>query len=799
MAEGGPRGGSASRAPAGSAAAVPAQSAGGEAEELSGETDEQGWLARLVTAQRVVAEAGPGPGEVVSALASAGFSLTPGHVVVSLFEGPGLVVRATAGHPGSFVVGDQVPLEGTLVELCTRTGQTTVCEDAETDLRNDPEVSRQLQARSSIHVALRHGGVTFGALSVISAQPGTFSREDADRVSLLGMVGGAAIAAAQTALTLAGERLQLTAAAKMSGMGLWRSTVVDKTLSWSARMYEIAGVDSDVVPTLELWTSLLHPDDRMLCDMESHVGDGEEGRTELIRLRAPDGTWRELLGWSRPEMDGERLVSVFGATVDVTRQRSAEREVARLAVRDSLTGLANRTVVEERIRRAVAALPAARAVARDQDPGTATSATEAAEDAEVLPCVAVLMLDLDRFQLVNDTLGHRVGDTLLVEVARRLSDALEPVDGTDHATTVSRIGGDEFVVVLPWVAGRDAAIGVAQWLLDVVGAPMDLEDATAGLVCTASIGLTVATDPGHLVSDLFREAELAMYEAKSSGRGGVALFDDRLRAEALHRVDTELQLRLALDEHRLVAMYQPIVPLQQEGGTGDGADGAGAHRLADVGVGRCAAGVEALVRIRRADGSLMQPSEFIEVAEDTGLVVDVDRWMLRETVRRLASWSEDVGYGCASVNVSARTLTQPDFAHFVLTVLDEHGVDPSRLLIELTEGSLVPGGSVAQDAMSRLKRAGIATVIDDFGTGYSSLAYLHQLPVSLVKIDRSFVSRLGSSVAATAIVRAVIDLAHAHGHAVTAEGVETEEQADLLRTMGCDNAQGWLFGRPAPA
>jgi EAL domain-containing protein (putative c-di-GMP-specific phosphodiesterase class I) len=209
------------------------------------------------------------------------------------------------------------------------------------------------------------------------------------------------------------------------------------------------------------------------------------------------------------------------------------------------------------------------------------------------------------------------------------------------------------------------------------------------------------------------------------------------------------------------------------------------------------AGVEALARVRRPDGSLMQPAEFIDVAEDTGLIVQIDRWMLREAVRQLEVWTvEGATHICASVNVSARTLAQNDFAPYVLSVLDEHHIEPSRLLIELTEGSLVPGGSVAQDAMLRLQQAGIATVIDDFGTGYSSLAYLQQLPVSLVKIDRSFVSRLGSSVPASAIVRAVIDLAHAHGHAVTAEGVETEEQADTLRALGCDNAQGWLFGRP---
>jgi diguanylate cyclase (GGDEF)-like protein len=745
-------------------------------EGRGGPQDEGRWLAHLIAAQRDVAEAGPGPGEVVTALAEAGYSLTPGHVVVATFEENRLVARAVAGVGGSVEVGDHLVLEGTLVALAARSGETTLCTDAETDPRNDPALSRRLGARSSIHVPLRHGGLTFGVLSVVSDERGAFTRADADRVSMLGLVGGAAIAAAQTAEALAGERLQLTAATNLSRMGLWRWSVDEQSLSWSSRMFDIAGVDTDVPPTLELWTSLLHPDDQLLCDMESHATDGPEGRTQLFRLRAPDGTWRELLGWSRPEMDGDRLVSVFGATVDVTRQRSAEREVARLAVRDTLTGLANRTVVDERIRRAVVSL---RSATRD----------------DVVPCVAVLLLDLDRFQLVNDTLGHQVGDTLLVEMARRLSDALEPVDGTDHAATVGRIGGDEFVVVLPWVASADAALDVAEWLQGVVSAPLDgdhADQATAGLVCSASVGLTVATDAAQTVSELFREAELAMYQAKATGRGGVTLFDDGMRAEALRRVETELQLRAALDEGRLVAMYQPIVSLWHgtnptEGG--GGLRGGGGHGWV--------AGVEALVRVRRPDGSLMQPSAFIEVAEETGLIVQIDRWMLREAVRQLQEWTrQGADSMCASVNVSARTLAQLDFDAFVLGVLAENGIDPSRLLIELTEGSLVPGGSAAQDAMVRLKSAGIATVIDDFGTGYSSLAYLQQLPVSLVKIDRSFVSRLGSSLPASAIVRAVIDLAHAHGHAVTAEGVETEEQADLLRGMGCDNAQGWLFGQP---
>jgi EAL domain-containing protein (putative c-di-GMP-specific phosphodiesterase class I) len=207
-------------------------------------------------------------------------------------------------------------------------------------------------------------------------------------------------------------------------------------------------------------------------------------------------------------------------------------------------------------------------------------------------------------------------------------------------------------------------------------------------------------------------------------------------------------------------------------------------------------GAEALVRMIE-DDELVLPEQFIEVAEDTGLVVDIDRWMLRQGVQQLRRWRADGGALTLSVNVSARTLGQPGFVAFVLGLLAERDVPAGYLRLELTELSLVPGGSPAQDAMRRLAEAGVQTGVDDFGTGYSALSYLHELPVGFIKVDRSFVSRLDGSARPSAVVRSVIELAHAHGFQVTAEGVETQQQADLLRELGCDHAQGWLFGRPA--
>jgi diguanylate cyclase (GGDEF)-like protein len=447
----------------------------------------------------------------------------------------------------------------------------------------------------------------------------------------------------------------------------------------------------------------------------------------------------------------------------VTAQRVAEREIAVMTARDGLTGLANRSVLDEQTRRSIAGLPEPL-----DDPGDAPTSEDAFG-----PFTALLLLDLDRFKLINDTLGHRVGDALLVAVAQRLAGLPDSSELGDCAPTVARLGGDEFGVLLPWVATADAALEAAAWLLAEVRRPVQVDGVTLPIVCTGSVGVALAARGTHTASQLFGEADLAMYQAKESGRDGAALFDHQLRTEAEVRMVTERRLRAAIAEERLRAVYQPIVSV-----------GSGVP-----------VGAEALVRMVE-DDELVLPEHFIDVAEDTGLVVDIDRWMLREGVRQLRRWRADGAALPLSVNVSARTLGQPGFDGFVLDLLAEHSVPAAYLRLELTEMSLLPGGSAAQDAMCRLADAGVQTGVDDFGTGYSALSYLHELPVGFIKVDRSFVSRLDGSPQPSAVVRSVIELAHAHGFQVTAEGVETPQQAQLLRELGCDHAQGWLFGRP---
>jgi diguanylate cyclase (GGDEF)-like protein len=721
------------------------------------------WLAAMVTAQQQIARSGPSVADVADVLAAQITQLARCDALVCVLEGTHLRVVATTGSSTADVLDQRFDIEGSLAGLALQVDEIVV---SGPPVRPLGAVGADLGARSAVAVALRHGRHRVGALVALSREPQAFSQNDHDVLTLLAQAGGAAMAVATASADLAGERLRTSATSSLTGTGLWRWDIGDDALVWSPEMYEITGLDPlATTPSTNLWESMLHPDDRHHWTPESYALGGPQGSTQSLRLRRPGGEWRELVAWSRAVVDGGVVTEVYGATVDVTRQRLAEREVARLAARDTLTGLANRAVLDDLTRRAIAGLPEPSGQGELPDLG------------DLQPVTALLLLDLDRFKLVNDTLGHTVGDALLVEVAARLSRALDLVAASDFSPTIARLGGDEFVILVPWLAGVGAALDVAQLVLAEVRRPVEVDGVTAGLVCTGSIGVAVATECTTSAGDLFREADLAMYRAKDAGRDRVALFDSHLRAEAERRVSAEGRLRTAIRRGRLLAVYQPIVALDDE-------------RVV---------GAEALVRLVDERGRTVQPEAFIDVAEDTGLIVEVDRWMLTEGIALLTRWGRTDPGLTVSVNVSARTLSQPGFDDEVLGLLAAHGVPEGALRLELTESSMLPGGSAAQDAMRRLAAAGVKTGVDDFGTGYSALSYLADLPVGFIKVDRSFVARLDGSELPSAVVRSVIDLAHAHGYQVTAEGVETRQQATLLREMGCDHAQGWLFGRPAVA
>ncbi len=383
--------------------------------------------------------------------------------------------------------------------------------------------------------------------------------------------------------------------------------------------------------------------------------------------------------------------------------------------------------------------------------------------------VAVLFLDLDRFKVINDSLGHGAGDKLIVAAAERLRHSLR------RHETVARFGGDEFAILCEDIVDEQDAIAVGERVLRVFSLPFHLSHGET--MSSASLGIALSADPDQDVEELVRDADAAMYRAKESGGGRLMLFDDVTRQRALTRLHTERALRVALERDEFRVYFQPEVSV--ETGT--------------------IVGVEALVRWEHPDDGLVGPDRFIALAEETGLIIPIGTWVLNEACRLAQGWQAERAPGdpfAVRVNVSARQLAQPDLIEIVDAALERSGMEPSRLCLEVTESVLVEDPEASSRTLAALKQLGVKIAVDDFGTGYSSLEYLRTFPVDCVKIDRSFVRGIPHSSEDVAIVNAVVELGHALGLSVTAEGVETPEQLGNLQTTGCDTAQGFLFSRP---
>ncbi|HUE77509.1 MAG TPA: EAL domain-containing protein [Longimicrobiales bacterium] len=493
----------------------------------------------------------------------------------------------------------------------------------------------------------------------------------------------------------------------------------------------------------------VHPSDRVAVLREFERLISEPGRMQSLELRFlhKDGTWRFM------EVIGRNLLAdpaVNGVVVnarDISERKRAESQLRFDAFHDKLTGLPNRALFMDRLAQSI------RRGRRGRHPN-----------------FAVLFMDVDRFKVVNDSLGHSAGDELLVQLADRLGTTIRPGD------TVARLGGDEFTILLEGITSLRAAERVAERIYQQLEAAFELEDQE--VFATVSIGIAAGDARYERPEELLRDADLAMYRAKALGRARHEVFNQALHDRAMAALRTETELRRAIQEGMLRLHYQPIVAL---------ADG----RLR---------GFEALVRWRHPERGLLPPGEFLPTAEESGLIVPLGLWVLEHAAREAGRWARDGGDSpFVTVNLSARQFAQPDLVRQVAEVLRRTETAGHLLRLELTESTVMEHPEEGTVILERLKELGIGVCIDDFGTGYSSLGYLHRFPVDTLKIDRSFVARLQNGGQEAGIVRTVLRLGHDLGMDVIAEGIETEEEYRALRDLGCGYGQGYHFARPVSA
>jgi diguanylate cyclase (GGDEF)-like protein/PAS domain S-box-containing protein len=492
----------------------------------------------------------------------------------------------------------------------------------------------------------------------------------------------------------------------------------------------------------ELFARLLHPEDReRVLTAHAHTHDTHEPLSIEYRLIARDGK----VIWLRDEGvivldDHGHPLYLQGYLLDITREREAELQLRQQALYDTLTGLANRAFFHERLRHAIKLR---------HDEGQSTG---------------LLYIDLDDFKGINDRWGHDLGDGVLKEIGRRIEQSVRPGD------TAARLGGDEFAVVLTEPLSPEQAVGVAERLLKEIGRPLD--SGSAPLHMSASIGIAF----GNHDETLLKEADIAMYRAKAHPDLGYAFFDPELDRAALDRSKRIGELREGITRGEFRLDYQAVVDLERSRITG----------------------YEALVRWEHPTAGELPPGEFIPLAEETGLIVGLGEWVLTEACTEATRLCQLHGRPMhMSVNVSARQLHHPDFLRHVTRALDVSALIPSLLTLELTESTLLSSDERVARTLEQIKLMGVVLALDDFGTGYASLSYLRQFPIDVVKIDRSFTANVGNQGGDLVLLKGIIDLGHALELNLVAEGIETSEQHTIVRKLGCQQAQGFYFGRPS--
>jgi diguanylate cyclase (GGDEF)-like protein/PAS domain S-box-containing protein len=531
--------------------------------------------------------------------------------------------------------------------------------------------------------------------------------------------------------------------------GLWDWDLQTNRIYYSERWKSILGLEpNDVGDRPEEWFDRIHGEDR--AHVEEMLSAHREGKTTQFeceyRMLHCDKSYRWVLtrGMAVRDESG-RETRMAGSQTDITRGKGA----------DPLTGLPNRVMFMDQLK-----------------------ATVQASQHKPHVGYAVLFLDLDRFKVINDSLGHLVGDELLVIVARRLESCLRSANTISRISdrcTISRFGGDEFVLLVQGLHEPSTVTVVADRILSVLSEPLSLHGNDVSI--SASIGIAIGDNGADTADDLLRDADTAMYQAKSDGKSRWCLFDQSLREQAVQRLELEKEMRNGIKLGEFIVHYQPIVELHSQ----------------------AIKGFEALLRWRHPTRGLVSPVDFIPIAEEIGFIVELGAWVLRQACHQLRAWQMKFPTHAnlfISVNVSTKQFASSRLLDFVQESLAESGLDPSSLKLEITESAIMTDPKAAAETLNKLRSLGVSISLDDFGTGYSSLSYLQAFPIDTLKIDRSFIKGLGSSNESDEIVRTIVNLAHSLGMEVTAEGIEEPSQRTHLTTLACESGQGFLYSRP---
>jgi diguanylate cyclase (GGDEF)-like protein/PAS domain S-box-containing protein len=537
----------------------------------------------------------------------------------------------------------------------------------------------------------------------------------------------------------------LQEAQRVARLGSWTYDVKTDCITWTEELYQMFGLDSALpAPRFSEHDKILMPTSwqRLQASFSKALRTGIPYEVELEIIRQ-DGSTGWILARGQPRHNAKGQISgMCGIAQDITERKLAEKKVQYLAYYDALTGLPNRSLVHDRLAKAIAA-------ARRRD-----------------DAVAVLFLDLDRFKIINDSLGHSTGDLLLQDVAERLKRQTRDQD------TVARVGGDEFIIVLNAIPDVGDVAKAATRIVDALSGAFNIHGRSLKISC--SVGISIFPDHGADGETLIKNADAALYGAKESGRNRYRFFTEEMNVQVTERSNLEHGLRMALDHKELFLMYQPQVDIHSGKNTG----------------------LEALVRWRTPEFGLVPPDKFIRVAENSGLIIPIGEWVLQTASSQIQQWHQLGLDTTVAVNVSAIQFRQDGFRDLIHRVLQDTGIAPEHLELELTESVLTTNADVMFALLQDLKDMGLKLAIDDFGTGYSSLSYLRQFPVSKLKIDRSFIHDVATNSDAAAVAKAIIGLAKSLNLKVIAEGVETEAQLAFLREHACDEAQGYYFSKP---